>query len=90
MGGSKHLIDKIIDNMQNHFREAILKNSGNLEAIRQDVWAVLKHMVRNDTEILEQQHDYCPNNLSPAISVIESQGIIMAMKKDCQLCFMSF
>ena len=55
MGGSKHLIDKIIDNMQNHFREAILKNSGNLEAIRQDVWAVLKHMVRNDTEILEHE-----------------------------------
>lgn len=23
------------------------------------MWAVFKHIVRNDTETLEQQHDYC-------------------------------
>ena len=51
--GSKRLTDKIIDKMQNHFGEAIRKNSGHLEAMRQDVWAVLKHMVRNVTETLE-------------------------------------
>ena len=38
------------------------KNSRNLEAMRQDVWAFLKHMVQNDTETLEQQHDYCPKD----------------------------
>ena len=54
--------DKIIDKMQNHFGEAICKNSGNLEVMRHDVWIVLKHIVRNDTEILEQQHDYCPKD----------------------------
>ena len=48
--------------MQNHFGEAICKNSGNLEVMRHDVWIVLKHMVRNDTGILEQQHDYCPKD----------------------------
>ena len=48
--------------MQNHFGEAICKNSGNLEVMRHDVWIVLKHIVRNDTEILEQQHDYCPKD----------------------------
>ena len=62
VGGSKCLADKIIDKMQNHFGEAICKNSGNLEAMRQDVWADSKHMVRNDTETLEQQHDYCPKD----------------------------
>ena len=54
----------MIDKMQNHFGEAICKNSGNLEVMRPDVWIVLKHMVRNDTEILEQQHDYCPKDES--------------------------
>ena len=54
--------DKIIDKVQNHFGEAICKNSGNLEVMRHDVWIVLKHMVRNDTGILEQQHDYCPKD----------------------------
>ena len=48
--------------MQNHFGEAICKNSGNLEVMRHDVWIVIKHMVRNDTEILEQQHDYWPKD----------------------------
>ena len=62
VGGSKRLTDKIIDKMQNHFEEAIRKNSGNLEAMRRAVWAVLKHMVRNDTETLEEQHDYCPKD----------------------------
>ena len=37
VGGGKHLTDKVIDKMQNHFGEAIRKNSGNLEAMRQDV-----------------------------------------------------
>ena len=37
VGGSKCLTDKIIDKMQNHFGEAVRKNSGNLEAMRQDV-----------------------------------------------------
>ena len=62
VGGSKCLADKTIDKMQNHFGEAVRKNSGNLEAMRQDVWAVLKHMVQNDTETLKQQHDYCPED----------------------------
>lgn len=26
------------------------------------MWAVFKHIVRNDTETLEQQHDYCPKD----------------------------
>ena len=53
VGWSKRLTDKIIDKMQNHFGEVVHKNSRNLEAMRQDVWAFLKHMVQNDTETLK-------------------------------------
>ena len=59
MGGSKRLTEKIIEKIQNHFGEAIRKKSGNLETMRQDVWTVLKNVVQNNTETLEQQHDYC-------------------------------
>ena len=52
-GKSKRLTDKIIDKMQNHFGEVVHKNSRNLEAMRQVVWAFLKHMVQNDPETLK-------------------------------------
>ena len=41
---------------------ADMGGGSNLEAMRQDVWAVLKHMVQSDTETVEQQHDYCPKD----------------------------
>ena len=59
VGEGKRLTEKTIDQIQNHFGEAIRKNSGNSEVVQQDVWIVLNDMVQNETENLEQQQGYC-------------------------------
>ena len=52
------LTDKICDEMQNFYGQAITNNSGNKDKMVKTIWAILKYMVRNDNENLEQQHSY--------------------------------
>ena len=54
--------------------------------MRQDVWAVLKHMLQNDTETLEQQHDYCPKD---GWCHFRKSRDNYDDEKDCQPCFMT-
>ena len=63
-GGKGRLTDKICDKMQNYYGQAIRSNSGNKDKMVKAIWAILKHMVRNDSESLEQQHSYCHKSSS--------------------------
>ena len=62
VGGHGHLTDNIIDKMQNNFGEAIRSNAGNRDGMYHAIWTINKHMIRNDDETLQQQHDFCPRN----------------------------
>ena len=35
--------------MQNYFREAIRNNVGNIELMENDIWAIVKHMIRDNS-----------------------------------------
>ena len=62
VGGKGRLTDKICDKMQNYYGQAIRNNSGNKDEMVKAIWAILKHMVRNDSETLDQQHSCCPKS----------------------------
>ena len=49
IGGKGKLTEKTIDKMQNYFREAIRNNVGNIELMENDVWAIFKHMIRDNS-----------------------------------------
>ena len=61
VGGKNRLTDNIIDKMQNFYGEAIRGNSGNLESMKNAVWAIFYHMIRSDSP-LEEQHKFCPRD----------------------------
>ena len=61
VGGHGRLTDNIFDKMQNNFGEA-RSNAGNRDGMYHAIWTTNKHMIRNDDETLEQQHDFCPRN----------------------------
>ena len=62
VGGRNRLTDHIIDKMQNFYGEAIRANSGNLQAMKNAIWAIFYHMIRSDDSSLSEQHKYCPHN----------------------------
>lgn len=62
VGGRNRLTDLTMDRMQNHFGEAIRKNSGNVKQMKNVLAAVFHHMVKNDNNTIETQHQYCPKN----------------------------
>lgn len=64
VGGKGRLTDKIIDKMQNFFGQAIRNNSGFKERMKTDIFAILKHMVKDDKTPLDQQHHNCPKDSS--------------------------
>ena len=64
VGGKGRLTDKVIDRMQNFFGQAIRNNSGLKESMKKDILAILKHMVKDDTLYLDQQHENCPKDSS--------------------------
>ena len=61
VGGKNRLTDKIIDRFQNYFGMAIRSNTGDQDGMLRSIWAVFKHLIRNDDETLESQHFCCPN-----------------------------
>ena len=48
--------------MQNHFGEAIRNNIGDRDNMYKAIWCIFEHMIRNDSEALQEQHDLCPRN----------------------------
>ena len=60
--GKNRLTDKIIDCFQNYFSTAIRSNAGDQDGRSRSIWAVFKHLIRNDDESLESQYSCCPNS----------------------------
>ena len=56
------LSDKIIDSMQNYYGQAIPQNYGNLEGMKKSIRAIHYHMIRNTSNTLKKQHQYCPKS----------------------------
>lgn len=65
VGGRNRLTDYQIDKMQNHFGEAIRNNPNNLIGMRNDIYAVLDHMVTNAQKSLDLQHEPDGVNTGP-------------------------
>ena len=60
VGGAGRLKDVVCDKMQNYFGEAIKNNVGDVEGMRNAIWAIYYHMIKDDSKSLEEQHKYCP------------------------------
>ena len=48
--------------MQNYFGEAIRNNVGNIESMENDIWAIFKHIIRDNSQPLDEQHSLCPRD----------------------------
>lgn len=57
LGGRGRLTDSQIDKLQTYYGLAIRRNTGNLEDMRQAVWAVFLHKYSTDDK---PQHGFCP------------------------------
>ena len=62
VGGAGRLTDAKVDQMQNYYGQAIRANVGDLQHMKNDIWAVFKHMICDDTLSLEEQHANCPRD----------------------------
>lgn len=62
VGGKGRLTDKIIDSMQNYYGQAIRENKGNLEGMKKSIKAIQHHMIKDSSQTLEEQHQYCPKS----------------------------
>ncbi|XP_068700909.1 uncharacterized protein [Montipora foliosa] len=60
--GRGRLTDNVIDKMQKYYGRAIRENTGNLEKMKNSVWAIYHHMIKNDLCSLEEQHKLCPKD----------------------------
>ena len=60
VGGKGRLTDKVVDKIQNFFGQAIRRNTGDQAGMKKNIWAIFHHMIINDKESLEIQHDLCP------------------------------
>ena len=56
--------DKIIDKMQNFYGQAIHNNVGEIEQMRNDIWAIFNHMMNDNEKTLEEQHSLCPTGIT--------------------------
>ena len=64
VGGKGRLGDKIIDKMQNFYGQAIRNNVGEIEQMRNDIWAIFNHMIKDDEKTLAEQHSLCPTGIT--------------------------
>lgn len=60
-GGKVRLTNKIIDKMQK-YGEAIWNNTGDIEGMESSIWEIFKHMIRDESITLDEQHKLCPKN----------------------------
>ena len=61
VGGVNRLTDKIIQKFQNYYGLAIRRNT-TLQGMQDAIWAVFDHLIRDDSKILQEQHDKCPKD----------------------------
>ena len=59
VGGTNRLTDEVIDKIQNFYGQAIRNNCGDLEGMKNDIWAIYGHMISDECP-LEEQHSRCP------------------------------
>ena len=57
--GTNRLTDKVVDQIQNFYGQAIRNNCGDLEGMKNDIWAIYGHMICDQCP-LEEQHSRCP------------------------------
>ena len=61
VGGSGRLTDAVADSMQNYYGSAIRNHVGDLDAMKNAIWAIFHHMIKGPpNESLHIQHQYCP------------------------------
>ena len=63
-GGKGRLTDVIIDKIQNYYGEAIRNNSGDLNSMKNAIWAIYNHMIIADKLSLDEQHSLCPKAIN--------------------------
>ena len=62
--GKGRLNDKTIeiDKIQNYFGEAIRNNVENIESKENNIWAIFKPMIQDNSQLLDEQHSLCPKD----------------------------
>ena len=63
VGGRGRLSDAVIDTFQNHYGNAIRKNSQDINEMQKAIWAIFYHSILGKDETLFQQHKFCPHGL---------------------------
>ena len=58
--GRGRLSDNVIDKMQKYYGRAIRENSGDLNKMKTRIWAIVYHMIKDESSSLEEQHKLCP------------------------------
>ena len=61
--GKGCLTERVINSMQNYYGLAIRENKGNLQGMKDGIWAIYYHMIKSDDNTpLEEQHKFCPKD----------------------------
>ena len=60
ISGKGRLTDVMINRIQNHFGQCIRNNKGNLQGMQNDISAIFKHMIQDDSISMAEQHANCP------------------------------
>ena len=50
------LTDVMINRNKNYFGQCIRNNKGNLQGMQNDIWAILKHMIQDDSISTAEKH----------------------------------
>ena len=56
VSGKGRLTDVMINRIQNYFGQCIKNNKGNLQGMQNDIWAIFKHMIQDDSISMAEQH----------------------------------
>ena len=60
VGSKGRLTDAMIDEIQGLYGKAIRSNKGNLQGMKDAVWALFNHKISSSTASLKHQHRFCP------------------------------
>ena len=58
--GRGPLTDNFVDRMQKYYGRAMRENTGHLDKMKNSVWTIYHHMIKDDSCTLEEQHKLCP------------------------------
>ena len=64
VGGKGRLTESVTNSMQNYYGLAIRNNKGNLQGMKNSIWAIYYHMISPEDEEtpVEEQHRFCPKD----------------------------